>query len=248
MRKFLLAVCMLTIGMFANADITQNQRLYDSMNTVKAFAFDNNRSVSADLIKRAKAVAIITNVTKVGAIASFSSARGTLSIKDEYGNWSNPFVIKYRSFGAGPQVGIASSDIIIFFNTSESFSGIFEGKDFVGVNAVGSIGNQGGGTAGAVTDLPELTAWAITPGSVTGLYIGASLDFGRIVIDDQATNDLYGRIYAYEDIVNGSPRDTKHLKAFKNTLTKFLGDEQYYRDAPWNPDEYVVSGRDYKKD
>ena len=239
MKKLIVALSLMACGVFANADVIANQQLYDAMNVVKAFAFDNNRSIPAADIKRAKAVAILTNVHRKSAIASFESGNGVFSMKDEYGNWSNPIMIKFKSVGLGLQLGVSASDVVLLFNTSESFRYIFEDKeDTFGVHAGASFGH--GARAGETGNFPELTAWNVTPGHVTGIFLGASVDLGRLSIDDQLTNDLYERIYSYEDILNGSPRDTKYLTAFKGTLAKFLGSSQYYRSSPACPAEYQV--------
>lgn len=242
MKKILLSLSLFLCGTFASADIIQDQQLYASMNAIKAFAFDNNRSIDSYLIKRAKAVAILMDVRKNGVIVSKSSGKGVFSMKADNGEWSNPIMLRYKGYGLGPQLGFAAGDVIVLFNTSESFNGLFNDKDYISANVAAAIGSAGA-KSGSATDVPELTAWAVAPGKINGAYVGASIDVGRISIDRQATYDLYGRMYTYEDILNGSPKETKNLKFFKETLTKYLGDAQYYKDSPTNPKEYKVTPR-----
>lgn len=230
--KKLLFSALLLLGVFANsasADVSANQEVYAATNVISSFAHDNNFSVPADQIVNAKAVAILTDVKRSAAIVSTQYGDGVFSVKGENGEWSAPIFINYRGFGIGVQAGYESSDVVMLFQTTKSYQDIFNGTDTLEINVGGSVVE--GRKTGAATDLPDISAWMITPGEVTGIYLGVSLDIGRITINDQLTNDFYERIYDYEDILNGSPRDNKYSKIFKNTLKKYLNDNRYYSVA-----------------
>jgi len=227
MKKLFTSIAFLALCFTgATADVVQNHEVFAASNVVRAFACDNNQSIPFDHVAKAKAVAILTDVVRGAAGVSGQAGRGVLSVKDEYGNWSAPIFIRYRGFGLGLQLGWESSDLVILFQTSKSYRDIFVGENTLEVSAAATFGE--GYRAGSSTDLPEVSAWMIQPGKVSGLYAGVSLDFGRITIDNQATYDYYDRIYDYEDILNGSPKDSKWTKTLKNTLAKYLGDRQYY--------------------
>ena len=68
----------------------------------------------------------------------------------------------------------------------------------------------------------------VTPGEQTGVYLGISIDHGRITINDQLTNDFYERIYDYEDILNDSPRANKYAKRWKETMRKYFTNGEKY--------------------
>ena len=234
MKKLLVFLFAFCIG--ANADVTQNEQVYAVANVLKSFGCDANKSISVNELKHAKAIAVLTDVTKVGFVASVQKGDGVFSMRDLNGNWTPPLMINYRSFGAGIQAGIESKDMILIFHTSKSFRDIFEGENTIGLNAGATFGE--GGAAGVTTDLPELSAWIVNPGESTGVYAGVSVDFGRLTIDDQATNDYYERIYDYEDILNGSPKDSKYTRMLKKALnTYILNDGSHYQ---CNIDKFVV--------
>lgn len=227
MKKFFASMAFLALCFSgANADIVQNQEVYAAANTIRAFACDNNQSISYNHVAHAKAVAILTDVVRSGAVVSTQSGNGIFAMKDEHGKWSSPLFIKYRGFGIGPQLGYESNDMVVLFQTTKSFKDIFEGETTLSVGAGASFVN--GKRAEVATDLPEVSAYMISPGKVTGIYLGASVDIGKISVDDQATNDYYGRIYDYEDILNDSPKTTKYTRILKNTLSEYLGNKQYY--------------------
>lgn len=220
MKKILLGLVLLCLG--ANADVTQNEKVYAAANVVKSFGCDTNRTFEEKYLKHAKAVAILTDVTRIGLVASVQKGDGVFVTRDFNGNWTPPLLINYRGFGAGIQAGIESRDVIVLFQTSKSYRDIFEGMNTFEANAGVAAFDSGYGE-GAMTDLPEVSAWMVNHGEITGLYFGATLDFGRFKVDDQATNDYYGRIYDYGDILNGSPRDSKYTRMLKNTLDTYLG-------------------------
>ncbi|NLK67352.1 MAG: lipid-binding SYLF domain-containing protein [Campylobacteraceae bacterium] len=234
MRKLLIFLFAFCIS--ANADVTQNQQVYAAANVLKSFGCDANKSISVDELRHAKAIAVLTDVTKTSFIASVQKGNGVFSMRDFDGNWTPPLMVKYRSFGAGPQAGIESKDMILIFHTSKSFRDIFEGADLLGLNAGATVGE--GGAAGVTTDLPEMSAWIVNPGESTGVYFGVSLDFGRLMIDDQATNDYYERIYDYEDILNGSPKDSQYTKLLKKALNTYILNDG--SDYQCNIDKFVI--------
>ncbi|PSM52616.1 putative lipid-binding protein (SYLF/DUF500 domain) [Campylobacter blaseri] len=223
MRKLLLV---LFFCLYANADVFQNQQVYAAANVINSFGCEANKTISEKYIKNAKAVVVLTDVVKSGLIASVQSGNGIFSMKDENGDWTSPIMVRYRGFGAGLQAGYQSTDIVMLFQTSKSFRDLFNGQDTLELNA--GVSFVEGKSAGVATDLPEVSAWMVRPGEVTGIYIGASIDFGRLTIDDQATNDYYDRIFTYDDILNGSPKDSKYTRVLKSSLSKNLGKERIY--------------------
>ena len=68
----------------------------------------------------------------------------------------------------------------------------------------------------------------VSPGEQTGVYLGVSIDNGRITIDDQLTNDFYERIYDYEYILNDSPRANKYAKRWKEVMRKYFTNGEKY--------------------
>ncbi|CZE48925.1 lipid-binding SYLF domain-containing protein [Campylobacter geochelonis] len=230
MKKLLATLCVSAFCIYANADVIQNQEVYAAANVVKSFGCDANQTLSEKYIKNAKAVAILTDVTRSSFLVSTQQGKGVFSMKDEHGNWSSPILIKYKGFGAGLQAGYESSDMILLFQTSKSFKELFDGEDTLELNAGVSLVE--GARAGVATDLPEVSAWIVKPGKVSGVYLGVSVDFGRLTIDDQATNDYYERIYDYEDILNDSPKDSKYTRALKQTLATYLGSDRDYGTCP----------------
>ncbi len=230
MKKILtfISLISLTLGL-VSADIVQNQKVYAAANIIKAFACDNNRSVNYHYVKEAKAVAIIPNSVRFGAVASLNSGDGIFVMKDFDGKWSSPAFIKYRGIGIGVQAGLESGDLVLIFQTSKSFMNLFNGMDTLEFNA--GITPVKGGTVGFVTDLPEVSAWIVKNGPTSGVYFGATIDINKLSIDQASTNDYYEKLIDIQDILNNSLKDSKYTKMLKDTMDKYFGNYQYYCDC-----------------
>ncbi|MDA3048867.1 MULTISPECIES: lipid-binding SYLF domain-containing protein [unclassified Campylobacter] len=220
MKKFLL-IASFVVSSFLHADVVANQEVIAATNVMRSFGASSGFHVDQKYLQGAKAVAILTDVKRLAAGASIQYGDGIFSVKNADGTWSAPIFIKYKGFGVGIQAGYETSDVVLLFHTTKSYQDVFTGADTLEVSAGAAFGGHGA-KAGRATDLPDISAWIATPGEQTGLYAGVTIDSGRITIDDQLTNDYYERIYAYEDILNDSPRNTEHTKNLKNVLYKYL--------------------------
>ncbi len=205
------------------ADFKQNQMVSTSTQIVKIFNQDYDGSTS-NLHKlpkrfqrdRIKAIAIIPDLVKTGVIATVLEGEGIFCIKNADGTWSDPLFVKIRGFGAGIQAGYISSDAILLFDNTRSYAGLVDGTDTINIGADASI--LGGGTRRHMTDTPEIAANIYVLGRSNGVFLGFSMDSTRISVEDQNNIDYYRRIYKHEDILNGSPKDSKYTKKLHAVL------------------------------
>lgn len=219
MKKFLFSALVVLCG-YLHADVVANQEVYAAANVINSFAHDGRFGIDEKYVKNAKAVAILTDVKRIAAGASIQYGDGIFSVKGEDGEWSAPIFIRYRGFGVGIQAGYETSDVVMLFQTTKSYQGIFNGEETLEIGGGATLGE--GYRNSVATDIPDISAWMVAPGEQTGVYVGVTLDRAKITVDDQATNDFYERIYAYEDILNDSPRANKYTKILKATLKKHL--------------------------
>lgn len=231
MKKFIFCLSLIS-GLLtsANAEITANLDVYTAANIIKAFAYNNQQKVPYRTIEDAKAVAILFDVKKLAAVASLEKGQGIFITKNEDGEWTFPIFIRYAGFGLGFQLGYQSSDMILIFRTTRSYKGLFNGQDTLSANASAAFGGVGG-EVGAATTFPEISGWIVEPGMSKGVYLGAAINLKRMIINDQLTNDFYDRIYDYQDILNGSPRDNKYTRVLRETLNKYFSNYQYYGEC-----------------
>lgn len=210
------SVFLAATGLFA--EITQNQMVDTSIGIIKALKADKTANLDFKYLKNAKAIAVIPNTTKSAFLLSAHVGKGIFSMKTRDGSWSPPVFINFKGFGAGLQAGYSSTDLILFFMTNKSFDGIFDGKCTIDTTADVSLGK--GYKSAVLTDVPELSSHVIAFGKSSGLFMGASLENSTINIDDRNTNDYYERLYKYEDILNGSPKESVHTADLKAYLAE----------------------------
>ncbi len=207
----------------AFADFKQNQMVTTATQIVKIFNQDYNGSnKNYKLPKRfkrdrIKAIAIIPDLVKTGFLATYLEGEGIFCIKNADGSWSDPLFVKISGLGVGPQAGYVSSDTILLFDNTRSYSGLLNGTETLDLGADASI--LGGGTKRHMTDGPNIAANILALGRSNGVFLGISLDGARLQVEDQNNIDYYNRIYRHEDILNGSPRDKKQTRMLKQALT-----------------------------
>ena len=96
-----------------NADVIQNQKLKNAINILNAFGTRNLKPNTK--FESIKAIAIIPDVTKAGAIVTGSTGKGVFIAKNDDGEWSSPFFVNYTSGSIGLQLGYSSAYMIILF-------------------------------------------------------------------------------------------------------------------------------------
>jgi hypothetical protein len=201
-----------------NADVVQNQKLKNAINILNAFGVRNLKPNTK--FEGIKAIAIIPDVVKAGAVVTGSKGKGIFIAKNDDGEWSSPFFVNYTSGSIGLQLGYSSADMVILFKNSEAYANLFNAKDTISLKAeaTGGVGNE----VAITSDLPEISAFVEERGKTSGAFVGVSLDVARLKINHQDTNDYYERIYDFEDIYNNSPKASKYTSKFKEIIEKYF--------------------------
>jgi lipid-binding SYLF domain-containing protein len=149
-----------------------------------------DKSLPADLLKNARAIAILPDMVKGGFVFSGAKGEGLISIKTPDGTWSNPNFISMAGAGVGFQIGIQSADVILVFRTDRGVQSIIDGKFTLGANASAAAGPVGR-SATAATD-GQLKAEIYTYSRARGLFAGVALDGTHFSIDDDTNKEVYG--------------------------------------------------------
>src|ERR1700754_893205 len=149
-----------------------------------------DKSLPADLLKNARAIAVIPGMVKGGFVVSGAKGEGLISIKTRDGTWSNPNFISMAAAGVGFQAGIQSTDVILVVRTDRGVNSIIDGKWTMGANASAAAGPVGR-SATAATD-GQMKAEIYTYSRAKGLFAGVALDGAHFSIDDDSNEEIYG--------------------------------------------------------
>ncbi|MDI3262186.1 MAG: lipid-binding SYLF domain-containing protein [Fulvimonas sp.] len=164
-----------------------------------------DRSIPQDLLREAKAIAVIPNVVKAGFVLGGRYGQGLVSVKGADGTWSNPSFISLTGGSFGFQAGVSSTDVILVFRTQRGVDGIVNGKFTLGGDASVAAGPVGR-TAAAATD-GQLKAEIYSYSRSRGLFAGVALDGSVLNIDDDANAAVYGAGITPRRIFEGGVRN-----------------------------------------
>lgn len=150
-----------------------------------------DKAIPGDLLKDAKAIAVIPDVLKVGFVFGGRRGEGLISVKSPDGTWSNPSFISFGGGSVGFQIGVSSTDVILVFRTERGVDSIVNGKFTIGADASAAAGPVGR-TASAATD-QQLKAEIYSYSRARGLFAGVALDGSVLKIDYDANAAVYGQ-------------------------------------------------------
>jgi lipid-binding SYLF domain-containing protein len=149
-----------------------------------------DKAIPSDLLREAKAIAVIPDMIKAGFIFGGRRGEGLISVKTPDGTWSNPSFITMTGGSVGFQAGVSSTDVILVFRTQRGVDSIVNGKFTLGADASAAAGPVGR-TASAATD-GQLKAEIYSYSRTRGLFAGVALDGSALRIDYDANAAIYG--------------------------------------------------------
>ncbi|KAG9586775.1 hypothetical protein KCV01_g13306, partial [Aureobasidium melanogenum] len=179
-----------------------------------------DKQLPADLLKNAKAIAVIPGMIKAGLIFGGRHGNGLISIKSPDGTWSNPNFIAMTGGSIGFQAGVSSTDVILVFRTTRGVDNIVNGKFTLGADASAAAGPVGR-TATAATD-GQLKAEIYSYSRSKGLFAGIALDGARLGIDDDYNEAVYGKgVTARRIFENGVENVPNDVVNFRDKLEEY---------------------------
>jgi lipid-binding SYLF domain-containing protein len=149
-----------------------------------------DKAIPQDLLRDAKAIAVIPDLLKVGFVFGGRRGEGLISVKSPDGTWSNPSFITMTGGSVGFQAGVSSTDVVLVFRTQRGVDSIVRGKFTLGADASAAAGPVGR-TASASTDT-QMKAEIYSYSRSRGLFAGVALDGSALRIDYDANAAIYG--------------------------------------------------------
>ncbi|MHA6206131.1 lipid-binding SYLF domain-containing protein [Dyella soli] len=191
LHRLLLALMVLLLpAVAAHAEDPPLVRAQNSVRVLKEIMEAPDKSIPTDLLKEAKAIAVIPDLLKVGFVFGGRRGEGLISVKSPDGTWSNPSFITMTGGSIGFQAGASSTDVILVFRTQRGVDSIVNGKFTLGADAAAAAGPVGR-TATASTD-SQFKAEIYSYSRSRGLFAGVALDGSALRIDYDANEAIYG--------------------------------------------------------
>ncbi len=179
-----------------------------------------DRAIPQDLLRSAKAVAVVPTVVKAGFVIGARHGEGLVSVRRSDGTWSLPVFVDMTGGSVGFQAGVSSTDVVLVFRTERGVNGLVHGKFTLGANAAVAAGPVGR-NAHAATDA-QLHAEIYSYSRSRGLFAGVALDGTAITIDYDDLAAVYGPGITPRRVFEGGVSNPPaQLKAFRDRLTGY---------------------------
>ncbi|MDE1894975.1 MAG: lipid-binding SYLF domain-containing protein [Xanthomonadaceae bacterium] len=189
-RLLLVGLSLLLPAMAVHAEDPPLVRASNAVRVLNQIMQAPDKAIPTDLLRDAKAIAVIPDVLKVGFIFGGRRGEGLISVKNPDGTWSNPSFITMTGGSVGFQVGVSSTDVVLVFRTQRGVDSIVRGKFTLGADASAAAGPVGR-TAAASTDA-QMKAEIYSYSRSRGLFAGVALDGSALRIDYDANAAVYG--------------------------------------------------------
>jgi lipid-binding SYLF domain-containing protein len=164
-----------------------SERFVDAAKVLELFTTDEEHGIPADILQRARGIAVIPNLIRGGFVFGGRRGRGVLAIRAPNGEWSNPALITLTGGSIGAQFGAESADVVLVFANDRSVRNIAGGKFTLGGDATAIAGPLGRRTQTAVTGRAEVYVYMHS----RGLFAGAAFEGTRLDVDEQASAAFY---------------------------------------------------------
>ena len=166
------------------------KRAQDAVRVLDEIMQAPDKAIPQDLLREAKAIAVVPDVIKAGFVFGGRRGEGLVSIKSPDGTWSNPSFVTLTGGSVGFQAGVSATDVILVFRTQRGVDGIVNGKFTIGADASAAAGPVGR-SAQASTDA-QMKAEIYSYSRSRGLFAGVALDGSALRIDQDANAAVYG--------------------------------------------------------
>jgi lipid-binding SYLF domain-containing protein len=171
----------------ANAQRNDTERFVDAAKVLELFTTDEQHGIPADILQRARGIAVIPNLIRGGFVFGGRRGRGVLAIRSPNGEWSNPAFVTLTGGSFGAQFGAESADVVLVFANDRSVRNIASGKFTLGGDATAIAGPLGRRTQTAVTGRAEVYVYMHS----RGLFAGAAFEGTRLDVDEDASEAFY---------------------------------------------------------
>src|SRR3984957_17290756 len=193
---------MLSASLNTRADENSRElrRIHNAQEVFHELMQTPDQSIQRELLESAKCIAIVPGEKKAGFIVAAEFGKGLAMCRTEH-DWSGPVFLTLAGGGFGPQIGGASTDVVMVFRNREGFQKLLSDKFKIGADATAAAGPVGRNAA-AATDV-EMHAEILTYSRSRGIFAGVSLEGAVVTPDRKADEALYGSDVDREAILSG---------------------------------------------
>jgi lipid-binding SYLF domain-containing protein len=178
-----------------------DERLRTAALVLQEMSRPSDNGIPANLLARARCVAVIPSVRKAALGIGGQYGRGYISCRRADGRWSAPGAIRVEGGSVGFQIGVSETDVVLVVLNERGVDRLLSSRFTVGADAAvaaGPVGRQ----ASAQTDATlaaEILAWSRS----RGLFAGLALQGSTLREDTGENRELYGSELPNRQVVQG---------------------------------------------
>jgi lipid-binding SYLF domain-containing protein len=166
------------------------KKVADATAVYRELITTTDKAIPKELLERARCVVVLPGVIKAAIGFGGRHGSGVISCRTESG-WSTPAFVSISGGSWGAQLGVQSSDIVLFLMTDRGARSLIEGSRVTLGGQASVAAGPFGRSAEAATNL-DLKAEIYSYAKSKGLFAGISLEGAELKQDTDANKDYYG--------------------------------------------------------
>lgn len=163
-------------------------RIVEAARVLKEMSQQKDGEALAQLLHRARGLAIFPEVLKAGILVGGRYGEGLVLKRTEKGAWQGPNFVKIKGLSYGPQIGVQKTALVLVIMNDRGLDGFRGDKVTLGGDlsvAAGPVGRH----VEAATDT-DLKASIYSYSMSKGVFAGLSLE-GAVLTPDDEANAVY---------------------------------------------------------
>jgi SH3 domain-containing YSC84-like protein 1 len=193
-------------------------KLADATAVYRELISARDKAIPKELLDHAKCIAVLPGVIKAAVGFGGRHGSGVMSCRTETG-WSAPAFVSISGGSWGVQLGVQSSDIVLFLMNDRGARSLVEGSRVTLGGQASVAAGPFGRSAEAATNL-DLKAEIYSYAKSKGLFAGLSLEGAELRADRDDNRDYYGTdVTTTQLLFGGAPA---HVPAEAQTFRQAL--------------------------
>jgi lipid-binding SYLF domain-containing protein len=220
MKKFALAVSMMSAGVLLQAADTPAERLSDSAKVFNEIMATPDKGIPQDLLDKAHCVVLVPGLKQAALGIGGKFGRGFVSCRKDgaRGGWSGPAAVRVEGGSVGFQIGASSTDVVMLVMNDRGMRRLLEDKFTLGAEATVAAGPVGRNTS-ANTDA-QMSAEILSWSRSKGLFAGVALTGATLRPDNDVDAELYGTKLTNKEILTNFPPTPEAAKPLIHELNR----------------------------
>jgi len=192
-----LVTTVLPAGLRAADD--EQERVAAAAQVLKEMVRAEDAGIPEELLKRAKAIAIVPHVVRGAFVVGGRWGKGVVATRDATGGWTHASFVDLSGASVGFQIGGDATDLIMVFIEEGGLKALLEDKVELGANVSAAAGPLGRSAEIGTNATLDSAIYAYSRSK--GLFAGAALDGTVVKIDDSANEKAFGRRIEHQAVL-----------------------------------------------